>query len=365
MYHLKRATIKGQIIFTLIFILTLEVIARCRYWWLNDIPFLAASTETIDEIYDHHHPYLPVVFRKSSYLKTEPDIQTNNVGFRGPNILMPKPRNHIRLVALGGSATWGQDVKDEQAWPRIIQTELRLKFPQFPIEVVNAGVPGYNSMEDLINLITRVLPLEPDIVMVYQAYNDMKSITRATTFEPDYSDWRSRENPHDNIQEKVARYSRLVFGLSQLAKKVSGEPVNNSKKKFEDHGQLKSFKRNIINIVAICQAHNIVPVLSTFNLGLDTPYIYRKYYIDLMPSEFRVMLNAYNRQIREVASQYHVLLVDAEGVLPDDTVIHTDLVHFTVEGNQRLARVFVDSLVPVVQEIGRMQPARNSELSSK
>ena len=41
------------------------------------------------------------------------------------------------------------------------------------VEVLNAGVPGYNSWESAIDFQTRVLDAEPDLVVVFFGVNDV------------------------------------------------------------------------------------------------------------------------------------------------------------------------------------------------
>jgi lysophospholipase L1-like esterase len=41
------------------------------------------------------------------------------------------------------------------------------------VEVINAGVCGYDSSESLINLIFRVLEIQPDLIIVYHGTNDV------------------------------------------------------------------------------------------------------------------------------------------------------------------------------------------------
>ena len=41
------------------------------------------------------------------------------------------------------------------------------------VQVINAGVPGYNSWEILVNLEFRVLDLDPDLVIIYEGTNDV------------------------------------------------------------------------------------------------------------------------------------------------------------------------------------------------
>lgn len=41
------------------------------------------------------------------------------------------------------------------------------------VEVINAGVAGYSSYNNLINISFRILPLEPDLIILYQGINDI------------------------------------------------------------------------------------------------------------------------------------------------------------------------------------------------
>src|SRR5262249_23752808 len=54
-----------------------------------------------------------------------------------------------------------------------LQEALRKKYPEVSFEVINAGIPGFRSSDSLKNFQHRVLPLEPDLVIYYEANNDM------------------------------------------------------------------------------------------------------------------------------------------------------------------------------------------------
>ena len=41
------------------------------------------------------------------------------------------------------------------------------------MEVINGGVGGYSSYQTLMNIQFRVLPLNPDLIVIYQGYNDI------------------------------------------------------------------------------------------------------------------------------------------------------------------------------------------------
>ena len=72
-------------------------------------------------------------------------IEVNSLGFRGPEIAMPKTPGTFRIFAMGESSTFGwKGIRShEEAWPALLEAKLRAAHPDRRIEVINAGVPGY------------------------------------------------------------------------------------------------------------------------------------------------------------------------------------------------------------------------------
>ena len=106
-------------------------------------------------------------------------LSINSLGFRGGEITKQKPPRTIRIAAVGASTTFCGEVSDAEAWPARLQEILQRAHPGIAIQVINAGVPGYVASESLENLRARVMVLEPDLVIYYEANNDMARDTRA------------------------------------------------------------------------------------------------------------------------------------------------------------------------------------------
>lgn len=124
------------------------------------------------------HPYLAYALKPS--WSTEPgavqQASHNALGFRGKETTREKPPGVFRIVTLGGSSVYGQsESKDEAVWSARLEEILRVERPGARIEVINAGVPGYSSFEMLVQLEMRVVDLSPDLVVVYEAVNDMRT----------------------------------------------------------------------------------------------------------------------------------------------------------------------------------------------
>ncbi len=101
-------------------------------------------------------------------------VHVNRQGFRGSDVALDKPCGATRIIAVGGSTTFDTFVsRDEAAWPARLQMWLRQLAPQRPVEVINAGVPGYRVIDDLIRLEIELYQYQPDIIILYQGHNDL------------------------------------------------------------------------------------------------------------------------------------------------------------------------------------------------
>ena len=99
-------------------------------------------------------------------------VSVGNTGLREPE---PRQRktNTFRILCLGDSFTFGQGVGNREAWPYLLEKELKKKFRKRDIQVVNAGVPGYGTDEELEVLRLRGPEYRPDLVVTqFFAGND-------------------------------------------------------------------------------------------------------------------------------------------------------------------------------------------------
>ena len=86
--------------------------------------------------------------------------------------VLPAP-GAVRVLALGDSVTFGMGVAQDQTYPR--QTEALLSAIRgAPVEVLNMGMPGYNTLHQLAQLREIGFALQPKIVVVGFLYNDIE-----------------------------------------------------------------------------------------------------------------------------------------------------------------------------------------------
>jgi len=69
-------------------------------------------------------------------------FSTNSLGFRGPELKTPLPRNTLILLFLGDSLTMGYGVNEGEEFPQLIARRLNKRNGLGPVQVINAGVAG-------------------------------------------------------------------------------------------------------------------------------------------------------------------------------------------------------------------------------
>ncbi|HEX2278016.1 MAG TPA: SGNH/GDSL hydrolase family protein [Candidatus Tectomicrobia bacterium] len=97
---------------------------------------------------------------------TQGKIRINSLGFRSPEIPVPKPPGTVRLAFLGSSTTYDLYADNASTWPQLVTQALQATYPACHVDHVNAGVPGFSSPHMLTYYRAYVSKLEPDIVVL-------------------------------------------------------------------------------------------------------------------------------------------------------------------------------------------------------
>ena len=102
-------------------------------------------------------------------------VTTNALGFRSPEIVVPKPPNTYRIIGIGDSYMFGLWVDDDECFPRVMERVLNERggTSKTRIEIINTAVPGYNTAMEVAVLEHIAPKLQPDLVMIDFVCNDM------------------------------------------------------------------------------------------------------------------------------------------------------------------------------------------------
>jgi len=290
-------------------------------------------------------------------------IAVNSLGFRGPEIAMPKPPGTVRLAFIGASTTWCGEVSgNDKVWADIVAKSLAQAFPAHRFDYVNGGVPGYTIPASRKNLELRVAPLAPDVIVIYEGMNDLsgelrevaaaKGVARDAKMEPasrlaDYSLlW--------NLAEKNLR----VWFAQQRVQSAKGRLV------LDASALGDGFRRDLTGLVQAAQQRAKRVAVATFSIQLRSGQsadeqlraaASRLYYEPFMtPQGIIDAYRRYNEIVREVAAATGALLVDGEDDIPGDPAHFADTVHFTDAGSAAMAARVTRALVndPAIRELG-------------
>ena len=123
-----------------------------------------------DKLADEH-----LVFRhKPSWEKRYGDVLVtyNERGLRDRPIL-PKAEGEYRILALGDSVTFGWGVAQDQIFPVRLEQLLQNRL-QRPVRVINSGVGGYNTVQEVTYFKQEGITFQPDLVMLTYVQNDIE-----------------------------------------------------------------------------------------------------------------------------------------------------------------------------------------------
>lgn len=115
-----------------------------------------------------------IVFRLRKGLRGrfhDTSIEINSLGHRGPESPLAKPAGTRRIVGLGDSVAFGWGVEATDSYLDIVAA--RLSDSAKPVEAVNLGVPGYNTIQEIEDFAAHGVALEPDVVILEIHENDL------------------------------------------------------------------------------------------------------------------------------------------------------------------------------------------------
>lgn len=276
-------------------------------------------------------------------------ITVNSLGFRGPEIPSTKPEGRIRLAFLGASTTFCAEVSGDSAvWPHLVVESLRARFPEADFDYVNGSVPGYTVQSSLKNLRHRIEALDPDIVVIYHATNDLSQEVRQLAESQGLTSAGS--NQPSWLAQNLLLWELVEKNLRVMVAKRDAE---------SDHGRVTldkarlgtRFKGDLNELVEVAGQRNRRVAVATFSTRLRAEQsademkrsaVSAFVYMPFMSLDGLLFGYArYNEIIRAVARERGALLIDGENEIPGDAAHFVDSVHFSDAGSRRMAeRVF-------------------------
>lgn len=133
--------------------------------WLRLTGFSYPAFFYADPVTGHmHRPHVEGWWREEG----EAYVTINTAGFRDRDHRTAKPAGVVRMLVLGDSYSEALQVSVEQTFWSVLERELSAchAFGQNTVEIINLGVSGYGTAQELLALRTWGWAYQPDIVLL-------------------------------------------------------------------------------------------------------------------------------------------------------------------------------------------------------
>jgi len=189
----KKQTLLG-LIGLLILFLVIEVIANV--WWITQINCEFENNEIFQQMEDEKRRQLCVDLYeiKTSGMEIIPNQQSqsvtiNSLGFRGDDFSIEKLDSTYRIFMLGGSTMFGHGAtSDKTTIPGYLQAFFQENFEVYDIQIINSGIQGADSFDELNLIQTKLLDFSPNMMVIYDGWNDLRENNSPDVI---YNNWNS------------------------------------------------------------------------------------------------------------------------------------------------------------------------------
>ncbi len=255
--------LKGSKFFFALFVLFLSIIAL-------EIGFRAIS-KTMPARGESDYGNRPDFVLSPYLMFAEPNEKEggslNSQGFQGEE-LQKKKNGEKRIAILGGSAVWAG--KNKNSIASFLQKFLRENYSDKEIRVINYGRQSYISMQELILLQRNVLPLDFDLIIIYDGYNDIHipcfAEPKGVGYPFLYSKLKQRVelsqqlfNTHYFLKYLASKSSicRYIYQIS-----TASPPKLIASQEFDIEVCAKEYQRNLFQMAKLAQAYQSEIILS-------------------------------------------------------------------------------------------------------
>lgn len=143
----------------------------------------------------------------------------NSQGFRDYEYLMKKPDGMFRIAAIGDSVTFGKGVTLNETYSKVLEEKLNHVCDK-KVEVLNFGVYGYNTAQEVATIREQALKFDPDVIVVLYVLNDPDvefefTVTDAKVTPTAYGTIKRFLNDHMYLYKLAAR---IYYAQSQIKK---------------------------------------------------------------------------------------------------------------------------------------------------
>jgi lysophospholipase L1-like esterase len=294
--------------------------------------------------------------------------QLNSLGYRSPELR----DGTIRIACIGASETFGLYEAEGWDYPRLLEQELNARAGHDVFQVQNVAVVGQTLAAAALRVPEIVEQVHPAVSIIYPAgatytwlpWVREEPASGATTPDPGAArapfEFRVTERLGNVL--KRALPSVVQTKVRQLAIEQAVAMNHYPVMGRVPEENVRRFRADLLKLVIALRVRDVEPVLVTHATIFGNPLsgrdrellvAWRRFYPMLEEDGFLDMEQRMNAAIREVASQEHILLIDAASEIPRGPRYFADFSHFTSAGAAVMAARLADGLRPLIDARSR------------
>ena len=240
--------------------------------------------------------------------------------------------DNYKIAVLGCSTTDGT-MYPFKSWPELLYEKLNSD----SLTIYNGGVRGYNSAQELFKLIRDILPLQPDMIIVYGGYNDI-GLKAGYPFGFDYAR-RIFDYAKNYVKDPITGEIRDTVCLGSIPRSDAVENwLSNMRSMYAIAADRK------IRFYGFCQ-----PMLS----GKEGKTVREKNMLASM--SFNRLLKEVNVSFRQCMSQMANkpnYLYDLSHIFDGEDDVYMDCIHVWERGNRIIAEEIAKVILPELKMEG-------------
>tara|TARA_Y100000996_G_scaffold387338_1_gene346041 strand:+ start:3561 stop:4673 length:1113 start_codon:yes stop_codon:yes gene_type:complete len=303
--------------------------------------------------------YKSIIDYETPYKHWEPNqvnnsVTINSLGIRGSEINTEKDPDTYRIIMLGGSAMYGlYATTDSSTIPGFLENKIENENPTFGVEIINAGVNGASSFDEINLLKDKLLSLAPDMIIVYDGGNDLlKKI----------QDENNTNNSWPGPIEKFSKQIRNYYKTTQLIDfidRVFQKQISNDNSKLDQISD-ENIQKKVIKWKerwkTVCESEEMNEIQTVISIQ---PYLGTG---NKNFSEWENMTKQNTKNI-DVSSSYHLILEQLDELKTSCSMtlnltnvfdnysetIFYDLIHVGELGNELVAERLYDEILPILK----------------
>ncbi len=304
-------------------------------------------------LYVPHHYYLYGM--RPAYRSADGGLRHNAMGCRAEDVPLEKPAGVVRIVTVGGSTTYETLVRrNDRIYTYLLERLLDRWADDHRLgrrfEVIDCGVPGATSAENLGRYMFALSDYRPDLLLVQQGLNDAipRSLPRMSRDYREFSKTWDERGPTDDrwFLVRLVRAARNKFGssiwtqgINFLVRRPFWDASSGADSANVAHNGPGVFRANTRYLVRAALADGAQVLLVTEHIVADKRADWRQ----MPPSRDRATLE-HNDVLRDLARSEGVLFFDLQSALCACKAEMPDGRHLNEAGEREKAHALFDYL---------------------